>query len=195
MLCALYENMAEFVLPLCNAVPGRPHPEKPVTATSHIVDVSGMGLMGYWNLKAHMQAASTLASTYYPETLDRVFLIGAPSFFPTVWSWIKRWFDPATTAKIFVLAPADVEPTLTKFMRKEDLPKRYGGELEWEYGMPPKVDGEIAKAVKALEADKPWVRGPVRWVVQPGGGANIVARGTVEGKPRNEVVGVLSGAT
>jgi len=192
MLCALYENMSEFVLPLCNAVPNRPHPETPVTATSHIVDVSNVGLMQFWNLKAHMQAASTFASAYYPETLDRVFILGAPSFFPTVWGWIKRWFDPVTTSKIFVLSAAEVQPTLTRFMCPADLPKKYGGELEWEYGMPPSFDGEIARAVQGLTADK-WVRGPLRWVAEPGGGAKIVARGTSQGKERNEVVGVFSG--
>ncbi|KAJ6500924.1 CRAL-TRIO domain-containing protein [Mycena sanguinolenta] len=206
MLCALYENMAEFVLPLCNAVPNRPHPETPVTATSHIVDVSGMGLMGYWNLKSHMQSASVLASTYYPETLDRVFLIGTPSFFPTVWSWIKRWFDPATTAKLFILSAAEVTPTLTRFMRPEDLPKKYGGELEWAYGMEPSLDAELAALLKrpggeegkgghGLEKGK-WVRGPLRWVPERdtdgAGGAKIVACGTVDGKPRDEVVGVLT---
>ncbi|KAK6972160.1 CRAL-TRIO domain-containing protein [Favolaschia claudopus] len=162
MLCALYENMAEFVLPLCNAVPGRPHPEIP--------------------------AASTLASTYHPETLDRVFLIGAPSFFPTVWGWIKRWFDPVTTSKIFVLAAADVQPTLTRFMRPADLPKKYGGELEWEYGMPPSFDSEIAKVVKGRIKEEGWVRGPLRWVGDGQGGGRIEMRGTVEGKRREEEV-------
>lgn len=80
MLCALYENMSEFVLPLCNAVPDRPHPETPVTTTSHIVDISNVGLMQFWNLKGHMQAASTLASAHYPETLDRVFVCPPPRF-------------------------------------------------------------------------------------------------------------------
>ncbi|KAK7036104.1 CRAL-TRIO domain-containing protein [Favolaschia claudopus] len=188
MLCALYENMSEFVLPLCNAVPGRPHPEIPVTATSHIVDVSGLGLMGYWNLKNHMQAASTLASTYHPETLDRVFLIGAPSFFPTVWGWIKRWFDPVTTSKIFVLAAADVQPTLTRFMRPADLPVKYGGELEWEYGMPPSFDSEIAKVLRGRIGEGGWVRGPLRWVSDGKGGGRIEMRGTVEGKRREEEV-------
>ncbi|KAJ7235158.1 CRAL-TRIO domain-containing protein [Mycena haematopus] len=195
MLCALYENMAEFVLPLCDAVPARPHPETPVTATSHIVDLSGVGLMGYWNLKGHMQAASTFASTYHPETLDRVFLIGAPSFFPTVWGWIKRWFDPGTTAKLFVLAAADVQPTLTRFMRPADLPRKYGGELEWSYGMPPSLDGEIARVVRGLGGvggEGKWVKGPLRWVAEKEG-AKIVARGTVGGKPRDEVVGVFIG--
>ncbi|KAJ7736007.1 CRAL-TRIO domain-containing protein [Mycena maculata] len=192
MICALYENMSEFVLPLCNAVPDRPNPETPVSTTSHIVDISNVGLMQFWNLKGHMQAASTLATAHYPETLDRLFILGAPSFFPTVWGWIKRWFDPVTTSKIFILSAADVQPTLTRFMRPADLPKKYGGELEWEYGMPPSVDGEIARAVPGL-ASNGWVRGPLRWVAQPGGGGQVVARGTSKGKERNEVVGTLGG--
>ncbi|KAJ7290327.1 phosphatidylinositol transfer protein [Mycena rebaudengoi] len=194
MLFALYEHMAEFVLPLCNAIPTRPNPETPISTTSHIVDISNVGLMQFWNLKGHMQAASTIASAHYPETLDRLFILGAPSFFPTVWGWIKRWFDPVTTSKIFILSAAEMKPTLTKFMHPADLPKKYGGELDWEYGMPPNVDEEVVRAVQGLVADK-WVRGPLRWEVQPGGGAKVVARGTLQGKDRNEVVGVLSGAT
>jgi hypothetical protein len=119
-------------------------------------------------------------------------ILGAPSFFPTVWGWIKRWFDPVTTSKIFILSAAEVLPTLTRFMRPADLPKKYGGELEWEYGMPPSVDGDIVRAVQGLATDK-WVRGPLRWVAEPGGGGKIVARGTLQGKERNEVVGVFSG--
>ncbi|KAJ7026255.1 CRAL-TRIO domain-containing protein [Mycena alexandri] len=191
MLCALYENMSELVLPLCNAIKDRPNPEIPVSTTCHIVDISNVGLMQFWNLKGHMQAASALATAHYPETLERLFILGAPSFFPTVWGWIKRWFDPVTTSKIFILSAGEVQPTLTRFMRPADLPKKYGGELEWEYGMSPSPDGEIVRAVKGLVADK-WVRGPLRWVSESGGGGKFVARGTVKGKERNEVVGVLS---
>ena len=43
-----------------------------------------------------MSDASNLATAHYPETLDRIFVVGAPSFFPTVWEWAKRWFDPIT---------------------------------------------------------------------------------------------------
>lgn len=95
-LFALYENLCRFVLPLCSAIPDRPHPETPISQSSNIVDISGVSLIQFWKLKNHMQDASLLATSHYPETLDRIFLIGAPSFFPTVWSWIKRWFDPIT---------------------------------------------------------------------------------------------------
>lgn len=98
-LFALYENLVNFVLPLCSELPGRPFPETPVSQSSNIVDISNVGLRQFWNLKSHMQDASQLATAHYPETLDRIFIIGAPSFFPTVWSWIKKWFDPITVVR------------------------------------------------------------------------------------------------
>lgn len=72
-LFALYENLLNFVMPLCSALP-RPHPETPIVASNNIVDVSGVGLKQFWNLKGHMQDASVLATAHYPETLDRIFV-------------------------------------------------------------------------------------------------------------------------
>lgn len=95
-LFALYENLCTFVLPLCSDIPNRPNEETPISQSNNIVDISGVGIRQFWNLKQHMQDASLLATAHYPETLDRIFIIGAPSFFPTVWGWIKRWFDPVT---------------------------------------------------------------------------------------------------
>lgn len=90
-LFALYENLCNFALPLCSLVPDRPYTQTPVSQSSNIVDISGVSLKRFWDLKNHMQDASTLATAHYPETLDRIFIIGAPSFFPTVWNWIKKW--------------------------------------------------------------------------------------------------------
>lgn len=73
-LFALYENLTRFVMPLCSAVPGRPNPETPVDQSNNIVDISHVGLKQFWNLRSHMQDASTLATAHYPETLDRIFV-------------------------------------------------------------------------------------------------------------------------
>ena len=73
-LFALYENLTRFVMPLCSAVPGRPNPETPVDQSNNIVDISKVGLKQFWNLRAHMQDASQLATAHYPETLDRIFV-------------------------------------------------------------------------------------------------------------------------
>lgn len=72
-LFALYQNLLNFVLPFVSTLE-RPNPEVPVTTSTNIVDITGVGLTQFWNLKAHMQDASVLATAHYPETLDRIFV-------------------------------------------------------------------------------------------------------------------------
>lgn len=72
-LFALYESLTNFYTPLCSMVP-RSYPETPVSQSNNIVDIGGVGLKQFWNLKGHMQDASVLATAHYPETLDRIFV-------------------------------------------------------------------------------------------------------------------------
>ncbi|KAI5310908.1 hypothetical protein KEM55_002375 [Ascosphaera atra] len=195
-LFALYENMTQFVTPLCSSLP-RPHPETPVVSTTNIVDISGVGLKQFWNLKGHMQDASVLATAHYPETLDRIFV---------VWSWIKRWFDPVTTSKIFILSEKDVKPTLLKFMPPDSFPKQYGGELDFDWTDMPHFDEPARQLAGALErinprtaqgdvsrshgdaelAAKPsFLVGPVKWLVD-----RLQILGTVGGATRRRTVTV-----
>lgn len=73
-LFALYESLIQFTLPLCTMLKDRPHPDTPITQSNNIVDISGVGLKQFWNLRSHMQDASVLATAHYPETLDRIFV-------------------------------------------------------------------------------------------------------------------------
>ena len=73
-LFALYENLVQFTFPLCSGIPNRPFPDTPISQSNNIVDISGVGPKQFWNLKGHMQDASTLATAHYPETLDRIFV-------------------------------------------------------------------------------------------------------------------------
>lgn len=193
-LFALYENLTRFVMPLCSAVISRPHPETPISQSNNIVDISDVGLRQFWNLKGHMQDASTLATAHYPETLDRIFIIGAPSFFPTVWSWIKRWFDPITVSKIFILGPNDVKPTLLKFLEEENIPKAYGGSLEWEWGSLPALEPAIENALKWPEGQEhKFPTGPIKWrTTQDGKQLEAVAVGTQAGKPREQIIATVA---
>jgi len=72
-LFALYENLTKFVMPLCSNLP-RMDEGTPIVCSNNIVDITGVGLRQFWNLKSHMQDASTLATDNYPETLDRIFV-------------------------------------------------------------------------------------------------------------------------
>lgn len=125
-----------------------------------------------------MQDASVLATAHYPETLDRIFIIGAPSFFPTVWGWIKRWFDPVTVSKIFILGRNEITPTLEKFMEPASIPKKYGGRLDWKWGDMPDLDEETRAALER-DGNKGWVKGPALWLNN-----ERVVVGSVNGKLR-----------
>jgi hypothetical protein len=74
-LFALYENLTNFALPFMTSATDRPYADvTPISQSNNIVDISGVGLKQFWDLKTHMQDASTLATAHYPETLDRIFV-------------------------------------------------------------------------------------------------------------------------
>ncbi|KAK3324462.1 CRAL-TRIO domain-containing protein [Cercophora scortea] len=162
-LFALYENLTRFAQPLCTQLPDRDHPTTPITLSTNIVDVTGVSLRQFWNLKAHMQAASTLATAHYPETLDRIFIIGAPYFFSTVWGWIKRWFDPITVSKIFILPAHEVKTTLEEFIDPKNIPAAYGGELDFKFGQLPKQDPFIQERAEWANGYTDFPTGPLYW--------------------------------
>lgn len=191
-LFALYESLTRFVLPLCSAI-DRHHPETPISQSNNIVDISGVGLKQFWNLKGHMQDASQLATAHYPETLDRIFIIGAPAFFPTVWGWIKRWFDPITVSKIFILSPANVYPTLSQYIDPDNIPKKYGGNLDFEFGNMPNLEPEIESAIKwespaTQNGKNTFPIGPIMWEEGENGVMKAVAVGNEKGQPRRRTV-------
>lgn len=174
------EYVTRFTQRLCTHLP-HPATNPTIDKSTNIIDLSAVGLRKFWSLRNLLQTASSMATAHYPETVERIFVVGAPYFFSTIWSLITRWFDPATTRKISVLQPAQMTATLTRFIEPAHLPRRFGGELEWEMGMPPLLD-EAAKAVVGRLAE-----GPMRYIPRPEGDV-LMAVGSVEGKVRREVV-------
>ncbi|KAF2459326.1 CRAL-TRIO domain-containing protein [Lineolata rhizophorae] len=200
-LFALYENLTRFVMPLCSAIKERNHPETPISQSNNIVDISRVSLKQFWNLKNHMQDASTLATAHYPETLDRIFIIGAPAFFPTVWGWIKRWFDPITVSKIFILTSSNTASTLQQYIDPANIPKKYGGELDFEFGMMPVLEPDIAAALQWQNPSQQngintIPTGPVKWEMDAATGQmQAVACGSgADGALRHTVVATLRDA-
>ncbi|KAI1876914.1 uncharacterized protein JN550_000986 [Neoarthrinium moseri] len=192
-LFTLYENLTRFVQPLSSECTDRESAETPITLSTNVVDISGVSLRQFWNLKGHMQAASQLATSHYPETLDRIFIIGAPVFFSTVWGWIKRWFDPVTVSKIFILGPADVLPVLTSFIDIRNIPKAYGGELEWDFYDEPRWDDpEYQRIITFQNGYTSIPEGPM--YVRPredGTTLELVAVGSKDQKHRDEVFATI----
>lgn len=137
-----------------------------------------------------MQDASVLATAHYPETLDRIFLIGAPSFFPTVWGWVKRWFDPITVSKIFILSASEVKPTLLQYMDEENIPTKYGGKLNFKFGDLPILEPAIADSLDWKQDTtkggyRSFPTGPIKWQKGEDGTMQAIAVGSQNGTKRN----------
>ncbi|KAF7365466.1 CRAL/TRIO domain-containing protein [Mycena venus] len=141
---ALYEWMVRFTLPLCSFLP---HPtETPITCVVTIIDLQDVSIGSMWTLRSHLSESAKLATANYPETLSTIAIVNAPSFFPTIWGWIKGWFDPGTRNKIHILGKNPAE-TLLKLIDAQDLPRQYGGTLEWEFADEPSLDDATKQAI------------------------------------------------
>ncbi|THH14014.1 hypothetical protein EW146_g6271 [Bondarzewia mesenterica] len=156
-IVALWEFMSQFTLPLCSALPHPGAPVTPISAVTSIIDLSNVSLGTMWSLRHHLQQASELATAHYPETLHTIAVVNAPVFFPTVWGWIKVWFDEGTRNKVHVLGK-DPGPTLRTIIDAKDLPQLYGGELEWTFSDEPALD----EHAKVLVDEVP--KGPITFV-------------------------------
>ncbi|EWC48767.1 hypothetical protein DRE_00072 [Drechslerella stenobrocha 248] len=184
-LVTIAEHSTNFVVPLCSSIANRPDPQVPIETTVNIVDITGLGFSQFWTLRNHLRDASTLAQTYYPEALEKVFVVGAPAGFTKVWDWAKGWFDQATTSKIFFLSADNIGSTLEQHIHKDNIPKKYGGNLEWQFGDAPMLDDELRELlVSAGCNDVPFPLGSVRWQETGDSGHRVAISGTADGRRR-----------
>ncbi|KDN45123.1 hypothetical protein RSAG8_05038, partial [Rhizoctonia solani AG-8 WAC10335] len=124
--------------------------------------------------RGHLQEASTLATANYPETLGTIFVVGAPSWWSTVWGWVKGWFDEQTRAKVHILPnplPQNSELLETN-LPASSLPKQYGGQLTWEYADDPLLDEPETELLRAagMTAEEKFVTGPIALKAKEEGG-------------------------
>ena len=148
--------MIQFTFQLCSHIPNDSSPT-PISCVTTIIDLEGITLGTIWALKSHLQQSMSLSSAHYPETLNTIAVVNAPSYFSTIWNLLKRAFDEGTQRKIHVLGhkPASA---LEEIIKMEDIPNVYGGQLPWKYEDEPVLDSEI-KAVIG-ETLPP---GPLKW--------------------------------
>lgn len=54
-------------------------------------------------LKKFMQISTNITQDYYPELMNKMYIINAGYFFQGVWLVIKPWLDPVTQKKIHII--------------------------------------------------------------------------------------------
>lgn len=79
-----------------------------------------------------IRTISDVDQKYYPETLNRLFLVNAPTAFVYVWKIVKAWLDPGTIDKIQILGK-DYQTELLTHIDADNLPSFLGGECTCDH--------------------------------------------------------------
>ncbi|KAI4373224.1 hypothetical protein MLD38_011374 [Melastoma candidum] len=67
--------------------------------------------------------------SYYPEHLDRCYIVHMPVFFISVWKFVSRFLDKATLEKIVILTTEEEHEDLVEQIG-DVLPEEYGGKAK-----------------------------------------------------------------
>ncbi|XP_023635680.1 phosphatidylinositol/phosphatidylcholine transfer protein SFH2 isoform X2 [Capsella rubella] len=117
-----FEKTFNVKFPACSIAAKR-HIDQSTT----ILDVQGVGLNNFNKAaKDLLQSIQKIDNDNYPETLNRMFIINAGYGFRLVWSTVKSFLDPKTTAKIHVLGNK-YQSKLLEIIDANELPEFLGG--------------------------------------------------------------------
>lgn len=87
-------------------------------------------------------------------------------------------------------------PTLAKYVDMDNIPKKYGGTLDWRFGDMPYLEPAIANSLRWTEqieqkGHRTFPIGPIKWQYDQNGDLVATAVGSENGKPRNRVIAGL----
>ena len=123
-----YEKVADPRLPACSRMSGQL-----LENCCTIMDLKGVGLSKASSVYGYVQSASGISQNYYPERLGKLYVINAPWGFSSIFSFVKKFLDPVTVAKIHIYG-SGYEKDLLNNVPAENLPKMFGGKCECDGG-------------------------------------------------------------
>ena len=85
----------------------------------------------------------------------------------------------------------EVQTTLESCIDRSNIPTRFGGDFEYEPGMPTKADSAIRQRLKWSKPHDEVPRGPLKWTDDGKGVSAIEAIGRIRGQERRERIAVL----
>jgi hypothetical protein len=101
-----------------------------------ILDLQGVRLLNIvGNVRKFITLCVTMTSTHYPARGHKLFIINSPSWFGTIWSWVKPMLNPAIDEKLKICTTGQKQiDDMLVIIDKSELPKCYGGENVTVFG-------------------------------------------------------------
>ena len=78
-----------------------------------------------------MNKSLNVGNFMFPEILGKTFIINAPWIFSAIWKIAKHMIDKVTQKKISIMS-GGYKKELLKFIDPSQLPKKLGGEVEYD---------------------------------------------------------------
>ena len=111
----------------------------PIEKCVIVFDMTGFGLKNMdWNCVMFILKC---LEAYYPESLQRIYIHGAPWIFKGIWSALQPLMDPEVQAKIRFSSKAQ---ELEEYVPRSRFRKGMGGTLDWDWSYPEPEPGENA---------------------------------------------------
>ncbi|GMI95413.1 hypothetical protein like AT1G01630 [Hibiscus trionum] len=92
-----------------------------------IGDLEGWGYANF-DIRAYL-AALSLVQDYFPERLEKLFIVHAPYIFTAAWKIVYPFIDMKTRNKIVFVENKKLKSTLLEEIEESQLPETYGGQL------------------------------------------------------------------
>jgi len=119
-----------------------------------IEDLQGLGL-GHLNMMFVIKKFSDIDSVNYPDMLRKVFVLNVPPVFGMIWNGVRYIWSAGQQDRMQFISSGstDLSTELLKLIGPDNLPKEYGGELDY---MPPQKQAYdvIMEQLKALPTKK-----------------------------------------
>ncbi|XP_012574443.1 phosphatidylinositol/phosphatidylcholine transfer protein SFH11 isoform X2 [Cicer arietinum] len=101
--------------------------KKHIASTTSILDVNGVGMSNFSKpARFIFMEIQKIDSSYYPETLNKLFIVNAGSRFKMLWKAVKAFLSERTVAKIQVLG-SNYLNVLLEVIDPSNLPTFLGG--------------------------------------------------------------------
>ncbi|XP_010496570.1 PREDICTED: CRAL-TRIO domain-containing protein YKL091C [Camelina sativa] len=96
-----------------------------------LVAVIDLANITYKNLDARgLITAFQFLQSYYPERLEKCYILHMPGFFVTVWKFVCRFLEKATQEKIVIVTSGEEQRKFEEEIGVEALPEEYGGQAK-----------------------------------------------------------------